>query len=73
VPCTDQAGARGVQAHDYASPLQVEKGGELGAFEMGSTVILVFAPGRVRLDPRVVPGARVRVGEAIGGPGTGAR
>jgi phosphatidylserine decarboxylase len=73
VPCTDQPGATGVQAHDYASPLPVEKGGELGAFEMGSTVILVFAPGRVALDPRLVPGARVRVGQAIGGPVAEAR
>jgi len=68
VPCTDQAGAREIQARDYQQPIPVEKGAELGAFEMGSTVILVFAPGRVALDPRVVPGARVRVGQAIGGP-----
>jgi phosphatidylserine decarboxylase len=45
----------------------VEKGQELGAFEMGSTVILVFEPGRVDFAPSLVPGARVRVGEAIGG------
>ncbi len=68
VPVTDQAGATGVQAHDYAHPLPVEKGAELGAFEMGSTVILVFEPGRVRLDARLQPGARVKVGEVIGGP-----
>jgi phosphatidylserine decarboxylase len=67
VPCTDQPGARGVQARDYGVPLPVEKGAELGAFEMGSTVILVFAPGRVRLDARLSPGSRVRVGEVIGG------
>jgi phosphatidylserine decarboxylase len=72
VPCTDRPGAREVQAHDYPQTIPVEKGAELGAFEMGSTVILVFAPGRVALDPRVVPGARVKVGQAIGaaaGPG----
>jgi phosphatidylserine decarboxylase len=68
VPVTDQAGARGVQAGRYDPPRPVEKGAELGAFEMGSTVILVFAPGRVKLDARLVPGARVRVGEPIGGP-----
>ncbi|HET9552431.1 MAG TPA: archaetidylserine decarboxylase [Anaeromyxobacteraceae bacterium] len=66
VPTTDQPGADGVRGHDYEAPLPVEKGAELGAFEMGSTVILLFEPGRVRLDPRLVPGARVRVGEAIG-------
>lgn len=53
---------------DYASPIPVEKGQELGAFEMGSTVIVLFEPARVRLDPRLAPGARVRVGEPIGGP-----
>jgi phosphatidylserine decarboxylase len=53
---------------DYETPIPVEKGQELGAFEMGSTVILLFEAGRVRLDPRLAPGVRVRVGEAIGGP-----
>jgi phosphatidylserine decarboxylase len=57
-----------VQARDYGTPLPVEKGAELGAFEMGSTVILVFEPGRVRLHPRLVAGTRVRVGEALNGP-----
>jgi phosphatidylserine decarboxylase len=66
VPLTDQPDAEGMQRGDYAPPLPVEKGAELGAFEMGSTVILVFEPGRVRLSPRLVPGAVVRVGEPIG-------
>jgi phosphatidylserine decarboxylase len=55
------------RARDYPTPIPVTKGQELGAFEMGSTVIVVFEPGRVRLEPRLVPGARVRVGEPIGG------
>jgi phosphatidylserine decarboxylase len=54
------------QRRDYGTPIPVAKGQELGAFEMGSTVIVMFEPGRVRLDPRLVPGARVRVGEEIG-------
>ena len=66
VPVTNLAGA-GAQSLDYATPIPVEKGQELGAFEMGSTVILIFEPGRVALAPAVAPGARVRVGEAIGG------
>ena len=45
----------------------MRKGDELGAFEMGSTVILVFEPGRAALGASLTPGARVRVGEAIGG------
>ncbi len=66
VPLTDQPGASSIQRGDYAPPRPVEKGAELGAFEMGSTVILVFEPGRVRLSPTLQPGARFRVGEAIG-------
>jgi phosphatidylserine decarboxylase len=66
VPVTNLAGA-GAQSRDYAKPLPVTKGQELGAFEMGSTVILLFEPGRVDFAPAIAPGARVRVGEAIGG------
>jgi phosphatidylserine decarboxylase len=66
VPLTDQPGATAVQRGDYAPPRPVQKGDELGAFEMGSTVILVFEPGRVKLSERLKPGARVRVGEPIG-------
>jgi len=68
VPATDQPGAEGVQRGDYATPIPVKKGAELGAFEMGSTVILVFEPGRVRLGPALATGARVRVGQPIGEP-----
>ena len=66
VPVTNLSGA-GAQSRDYATPIPVTKGQELGAFEMGSTVILLFEPGRVDLAPALVPGARVRVGEPIGG------
>ncbi len=65
VPLTNLRRAR-VAARDYEPAIPVEKGQELGAFEMGSTVILVFEPGRVTLDPQLAPGVRVRVGEAIG-------
>ena len=65
VPYTNLPGAA-PRRHDYGTPLPVEKGQELGAFEMGSTVIVLFEPGRVRLDARLAAGARVRVGEPIG-------
>ncbi len=68
VPLTNRSRAKG-QARDYPSPIPVEKGQELGAFEMGSTVILLFQQGRVRLDGRLTAGARVRVGEQIGAAG----
>jgi phosphatidylserine decarboxylase len=64
VPPTNLPGA--VMQHGrYAEPIPVGKGEELGAFEMGSTVILLFERGRVAL--RLAQGQRVRVGEAIGG------
>ncbi len=65
VPVTNLIGAR-PQARTYPEPIPVEKGALLGTFEMGSTVILLFEPGRVRLN--LAAGARVRVGEGIGGP-----
>jgi phosphatidylserine decarboxylase len=66
VPSTNSPGGR-PQSRDYPEPIPVQKGQELGAFEMGSTVILLFEPGLVALSPRLRPGAAVRVGEAIGG------
>jgi phosphatidylserine decarboxylase len=54
-------------ARDYATPIPVEKGQELGAFEMGSTVIVLFEAGRAVLQERLQAGAPLRVGEAIAG------
>jgi phosphatidylserine decarboxylase len=51
--------------HKYPSPIQVGKGDELGMFEMGSTVILLFEKGKVRWSPSLVPEATVQVGQRI--------
>ena len=48
----------------YERPIAVEKGGELAVFEMGSTVVALFARG-VKLSPRLQPGLRIRLGEAL--------
>jgi phosphatidylserine decarboxylase len=48
----------------YAAPRPVSRGGELGMFHLGSTVILLFEPGRVKLD--LERGQKVRMGERIG-------
>ena len=42
------------------------RGDELGRFNMGSTIIMLFEPGRARFDETLGPGARVKVGERIG-------
>lgn len=49
---------------DYPQGPTLAKGEELGWFEFGSTVILLFEPGRVSLH--VKPGERVLMGQAIG-------
>ncbi len=54
------------KVHSYGTSLPVEKGGELGRFEMGSTVILLFEPGRVKWDSSLQPEAVVRMGRRIG-------
>ncbi|MBE2185365.1 MAG: phosphatidylserine decarboxylase [Rhodothermales bacterium] len=51
-----------VQTHD----LPFEKGAEIGRFLLGSTVIVVFEHGRIRLGDDLVPGAVVRMGQKIG-------
>jgi phosphatidylserine decarboxylase len=67
VPLTNLRGGHPI-SHDYAEPIGIEKGAQMGAFEMGSTVILLFERGRVGLLPDVQSGACVRVGAPIGGP-----
>jgi phosphatidylserine decarboxylase len=48
-----------------ARPCSLEKGGELGRFELGSTVILLFPPGMVTLNT-LRPGEGLMLGQAIG-------
>jgi phosphatidylserine decarboxylase len=50
----------------YERPVEIGKGDELGLFEMGSTVILLFEPGRIVLDAHLAPEVPVRVGEPLG-------
>ncbi len=57
----------GRQAERRAYPISipVKKGAELGVFEMGSTVILLFEKGKVTLSSALAEGHKVRMGEAI--------
>jgi phosphatidylserine decarboxylase len=48
------------------TPLALAKGAEIGRFNMGSTVILLYGPDRVAWDPAIEPGHRLRMGEPIG-------
>jgi phosphatidylserine decarboxylase len=46
--------------------LTLAKGAELGRFNMGSTVILLFEPNRVQWNTALRAGSVVRLGQAIG-------
>lgn len=61
---TNARRVRAVARRFYEQPRPVDKGAELAVFEMGSTVVLLFAPG-VRLAARLVPGLPIRLGEAL--------
>lgn len=41
-------------------------GDEMGRFYLGSTVVLLFEPGRVAWDAQLQPGSTLRMGQAIG-------
>lgn len=49
----------------YDPPLAVEAGAELMAFHLGSSVVVLFEAGRVVVDPRVVPGREIRLGDPL--------
>ncbi|HSI06313.1 MAG: archaetidylserine decarboxylase [Myxococcota bacterium] len=55
--------ARAALRYDPAHAMQ--KGAELGAFELGSTVILVCEEGRISLE-ELAPGRKVKMGQRIG-------
>lgn len=57
---------RGPAEHrSYPHPHALTKGGELGRFEFGSTVILLAEPGRWKLSESLRPDATVRVGAPL--------
>lgn len=48
------------------NPPLARKGEEMGRFNMGSTVIVLFGKDKVRWEPKLAPGSRVQMGELIG-------
>ncbi len=55
---------QGPYSRSYEREIFLEKGEEVGCFELGSTVILLFEKDRVLLSPG--EGVRTRMGDAIG-------
>lgn len=52
--------------HRYGEPKPLKRGDELGVFEMGSTVILLFQKDRVKWAEGIREGSVVRMGSRIG-------
>jgi phosphatidylserine decarboxylase len=48
------------------APVTLDKGAEMGRFNMGSTVILLFPPGAIEWQPALSAGRVLRMGERIG-------
>jgi len=48
------------------APVVLERGAEMGRFNLGSTVVLLFPPGTMDWDQGLAPGRAVRLGERIG-------
>lgn len=62
---TNRSGAEAA-TRVYDPPVRVRQGDEIMTFHLGSTVVLLFEPGRVTLDPDLGPGSPVRAGTALG-------
>lgn len=58
--------ARAVRTWRYDGQIAMARGSQLGHFNFGSTVIVVWPAGGAALDPSLTPGQTLRMGEAIG-------
>ncbi|MEM9493677.1 MAG: archaetidylserine decarboxylase, partial [Myxococcota bacterium] len=56
---------RGPSRVRFDHPIEIAQGDELGAFNLGSTTIVVFQPGAIELQP-LDAGVPTRVGERLG-------
>lgn len=58
--------SHGLQSTDYPNGPLLKKGEELGHFQLGSTVILLFSQGSAAWSPTLLPGASLEYGQQIG-------
>jgi phosphatidylserine decarboxylase len=54
------------QFWEEPAPLRVARGAEIGRFNLGSTVVVLFARGAVRWDSRLTTGMTLAMGAALG-------
>ena len=60
------------QLWEEPAPLRVARGAEIGRFNLGSTVVVLFARGAVRWDSRLTIGVSLAMGETLGSAAAGA-
>lgn len=63
---TPQAAAKSIATHYSHSNITLQQGEELGYFEWGSTVIVLFGPDCSSWDSALCSGQAVRMGQSIG-------
>ena len=63
-PCSPRRAAQ-LPLDTGHAPARLDRGAELGRFNMGSTIILLLPPGTVQWLPALQPGSLVRVGQII--------
>jgi phosphatidylserine decarboxylase len=65
-----QRGGSAIRCRQYnnhdAPGIQLQRGAEMGRFNMGSTVILLFPPGQAGWLPGLQAGQPVRTGQELG-------
>jgi phosphatidylserine decarboxylase len=68
---TNRRGVEQGETRRYDPPVRVRQGDEIMTFHLGSTVVLLFEPGRVALEPGLRAEMSVRLGEVLGRGGGG--
>ena len=64
-----RAGARKLQVKSYETcypPIALPAGAEMGRFKSGSTTIVLFGPGTIKLEAALTAGTPVRMGQLLG-------
>lgn len=55
-----------IAKENFAYPIPLDKGAEVGYFKLGSTVILLFEKNKVEWEKQLAAGNKIQVGELIG-------
>jgi phosphatidylserine decarboxylase len=63
---TPTAGRNPSRAYAGKVAIHLNKGAEMGRFNIGSTIILLFEPGKIVWNPGLKPGDSLRMGRRIG-------